>query len=155
MPILTIGHSTQSPENFLRIIRVHGVCRIVDLRTIPRSRRDPRFNQENLSESLKASGIDYVLMKQQGRLRHPRTESPNMGWRNFPFEVSLTTTRRLRSSKMAIDDLISVAKDGTTAIMCVEFTSEMSSIIDCGRTGCSEHRNGAYHERLRADENTH
>jgi len=56
---------------------------------------------------------------------------------------------------MAIDDLISVAKDGTTAIMCAEFTLEMSSIIDRGRTGCSEHRNGAYHERLRADENTH
>ena len=155
MPILTIGHSTQSPENFLRIIRVHGVCRIVDLRTIPRSRRDPRFNQENLSESLKASGIDYVLMKQQGRLRHPSTDSPNMGWRNFPFEVSLTTTRRLRSSKWAIDDLISVCKRWNKGDHVYrDHTLEMSSIIDRRRAGCCGLRSGAYHDAY-VPTNTH
>src|SRR5690349_451089 len=54
-------------------------------RSIPRSKRNPQFNQDILLESLKRSGIDYVLMRQLGGLRHPTTDSPNVGWRNLSF----------------------------------------------------------------------
>ena len=85
MLILTIGHSTRTLDDFIAILRAHGVARVVDIRTIPRSRRNPQFNQETLSERLKESGIDYVLLKQLGGLRHPTADSPNMGWKNSSF----------------------------------------------------------------------
>jgi len=83
--ILTIGHSTRTLDDFIDIIRTHGVARLVDIRTIPRSRHNPQFNQETLSERLRESGIDYVLMKQLGCLRHPKADSPNIGWKNSSF----------------------------------------------------------------------
>jgi len=154
LSILTMGHSPDPPGGFLRIICVHGICRRVNLRTIPRSRQSTVQSRKPIGEP---RGVWNRLRVDEGGGRfcvmRERT-LPIWAAETFPFEVS-PTTRRLRISKMAIDDLISVAKDGTTAIMCAEFTLEMSSIIDRGRTGCSEHRNGAYHERLRADENTH
>ncbi len=154
LSILTMGHSPDPPGGFLRIICVHGICRRVNLRTIPRSRQSTVQSRKPIGEP---RGVWNRLCVDEGGGRfcvmRERT-LPIWAAETFPFEVS-PTTRRLRISKMAIDDLISVAKDGTTAILCAEFTLEMSSIIDRGRTGCSEHRNGAYHERLRADENTH
>ena len=119
MSILTIGHSTRTTEDFLGILSAHGVSRIVDVRTIPRSRRNPQFNQDSLSASLRESGIDYPLMKRLGGLRHPRSNSPNMGWRNLAFRGFADYVQTWEFD-VAIDDLIKVAKDRTAAIMCAE-----------------------------------
>ncbi|MGH7980860.1 MAG: DUF488 family protein, partial [Limisphaerales bacterium] len=51
--VSTIGHSTRSIEDFIRILRSHGVERVVDVRTIPRSRHNPQFNAGALPASLK------------------------------------------------------------------------------------------------------
>src|SRR5690242_6109959 len=85
LTILTIGHSTRPIQDFIELIRAHGVQLIVELRTIPRSRRNPQFNEDTLAVSLKESGIDYVLLKELGGLRHPMKDSQNMGWRNLSF----------------------------------------------------------------------
>ena len=106
-------------EDFLGILRDHGVGRIVDVRTITRSRRNPQFNQDSLSASLSESGIDYLLMKHLGGLRHPRSDSPNMGWRNLAFR-GFADYMQTREFDVAIDDLIKVAKDRTPAIMSAE-----------------------------------
>jgi len=97
--ILTIGHSTRTLDDFIGILRTHGVARIVDIRTIPRSRHNPQFNQETLSKKLKESAIDYVLMKQLGGLRHPRQIPRTWVGRILPSEDSLTTCRRKSSRK--------------------------------------------------------
>jgi len=36
--VMTVGHSTRSLAEFLRLLAAHGVTTIVDVRTIPRSR---------------------------------------------------------------------------------------------------------------------
>jgi len=69
-PILTIGHSTRTIETFLELLRAHGVKRVVDVRTIPRSRYNPQFNSDALAATLHASGIAYTSMKELGGLRH-------------------------------------------------------------------------------------
>ena len=84
-PILTIGHSTHPIETFLELLRAHGVKRLVDVRTIPRSRYNPQFNSDTLAATLPASGIAYTSIKELGGLRHPRSDSPNTGWRNLSF----------------------------------------------------------------------
>ncbi len=119
MLILTIGHSTRAIDDFLDILRAHSVTRVVDIRTIPRSRRNPQFNQDSLSKSLKQSAIDYVLMKQLGGLRHPKADSLNTGWRNSSFR-GFADYMQTQEFANGIDQLIELAKNGQIAIMCAE-----------------------------------
>ena len=84
-PVLTIGHSTRSLEEFLALLAAHDVARVVDVRTIPRSRHNPQFNRDTLSKDLRRRGIGYLHMKKLGGLRHARPDSPNRGWRNASF----------------------------------------------------------------------
>jgi uncharacterized protein (DUF488 family) len=83
--ILTIGHSTRGLEEFIGLLKSNGVTMVADIRTIPRSRHNPQFNQETLPASLKAAGIGYRHLAGLGGLRHPRADSPNTGWRNASF----------------------------------------------------------------------
>lgn len=117
--ILTIGHSTRTLDDFLDILRGHSVKQVVDVRTIPRSRRNPQFNQELLSERLKESAIDYVLLKQLGGLRHSKADSPNMGWRNSSFR-GFADYMQTQEFAEGIDQLVGLAQDGQVAIMCAE-----------------------------------
>src|SRR2546425_9091868 len=117
--ILTIGHSTRALDDFLDILRAHGVKRLVDVRTIPRSRHNPQFNQESLSERLKVSAIDYTLLKQLGGLRHSKADSPNMGWRNSSFR-GLADYMQTEEFTKGVDQLIELAQNGQTCIMCAE-----------------------------------
>jgi len=50
--VLTIGHSTRSIEEFIRLLQTHAVTRVVDARTVPRSRHNPQFNLDILPASL-------------------------------------------------------------------------------------------------------
>jgi uncharacterized protein (DUF488 family) len=117
--ILTIGHSTRTIDGFLSLLRAHSVTRVVDIRTIPRSRHNPQFNQESLSENLKQSTIDYVLMKDLGGLRHPKADSLNMGWRNSSFR-GFADYMQTQEFTSGIDLLIGLAKNGQVSIMCAE-----------------------------------
>src|SRR5208337_1290411 len=83
--VFTIGHSTRPVSEFIEIIRAYGIKKVVDIRTIPKSRHNPQFNTDTLRESLKAAKIGYLHMKGLGGLRHALKESPNMGWRNASF----------------------------------------------------------------------
>src|SRR5712691_7467341 len=117
--ILTIGHSTRALDDFLDILRAHRVTRVVDIRTIPRSRHNPQFNQESLSERLKESAIGYVLMKQLGGLRHPTLDSVDIGWRNSSLRGFADYMQTQEFAK-SIDELIELAQNRQVAIMCAE-----------------------------------
>lgn len=81
----TIGHSTRSLEEFIQILKKHGITRLVDVRTIPRSRRNPQFNQESLPQALQKAGIAYTHLPGLGGLRHARADSNNTAWENESF----------------------------------------------------------------------
>src|SRR5260370_32692350 len=83
--IFTLGHSTLPIAAFLALLRAYGIERLVDIRTIPRSRHYPQFNDTALSSSLKAPVLQYVHLKALGGLRRPRNDSPNTGWPNGGF----------------------------------------------------------------------
>jgi len=117
--ILTIGHSTRTIEDFTNLLGAHGVQLIVDIRTVPRSRRNPQFNEDTLAASLKESGIDYVRLKELGGLRHPRKDSQNMGWRNASFR-GFADYMQTPDFETGINELIRLAQDRSVAIMCAE-----------------------------------
>jgi uncharacterized protein (DUF488 family) len=83
--ILMIGHSTRSIEEFIRLLKAHGVSRVIDVRKIPRSRHTPQFNRNTLSSALHRARIHYRHMPGLGGLRHAQRDSTNRGWRNASF----------------------------------------------------------------------
>ena len=85
MDVYTIGHSTRSLDEFVELLRVHGIGRLADVRTVPRSRRHPHFSAEALGRSLPAIGIEYRHFPGLGGLRKPRRDSRNGAWRHEGF----------------------------------------------------------------------
>ncbi|MDE2127672.1 MAG: DUF488 domain-containing protein [Armatimonadetes bacterium] len=83
--VFTIGHSDRTIEAFLSLLQDHAVELLVDVRTVPRSRHNPQFNADALSESLRAAAIGYLAAPDLGGWRRPAPDSPNMGWRNVSF----------------------------------------------------------------------
>ncbi|GLI38817.1 DUF488 domain-containing protein [Geobacter hydrogenophilus] len=53
LTIYTVCHSTRSLEEFVGLLRAHGIRQLVDVRTIPRSRHNPQFNHDTMSAYLR------------------------------------------------------------------------------------------------------
>jgi uncharacterized protein (DUF488 family) len=117
--VLTIGHSTREIEEFLYLLDAHGVKRLVDVRTVPRSRHNPQFNKESLPRALKGAGIEYTHMPELGGLRHPRKDSANLGWRNAGFR-GFADYMQTPEFDQALQKLIAMAEKERVAIMCAE-----------------------------------
>lgn len=120
MPVvLTIGHSTRTLPEFLKLLRTHHVNRVVDVRSIPRSRHNPQFNQETLRKKLRAARISYVHLPKLGGLRHARRDSPNRGWRNRSFR-GFADYMQTPLFDAALERLIGLAQKKRSALMCAE-----------------------------------
>src|SRR5947199_1415076 len=117
--VLTIGHSTRTLEAFLDLLRAHGVKRLVDVRTVPRSRHNPQFNRERLARALSHAGIGYTHMAELGGLRHARRDSPNAGWRNASFR-GFADYMQTPEFEAYLGKLIKSAARTQVAIMCAE-----------------------------------
>lgn len=117
--ILTIGHSTHPIAEFVDLLRHHGVERLVDIRTIPRSRRNPQFNSEALAESLERGSISYAHIKELGGLRHARPDSINTGWRNASFR-GYADYMQTGDFENALSGLLQLCAHKRCAVMCAE-----------------------------------
>ena len=117
--MLTIGHSTLPIEIFLAILRDNGVRTLADIRTVPKSRHNPQFAQENLARSLAEANIEYRWHRALGGLRHPRNDSINTGWRNTSFR-GYADYMQTSEFAAALDDLLNAAPQDRSVIMCAE-----------------------------------
>jgi len=117
--ILTVGHSTRPIGDFIELLRAHGVQRLVDVRTVPRSRHNPQFNRDTLPATLRAARIFYTHLPGLGGLRHARKDSPNTGWRNASFR-GYADYMQTPQFEQALGKLLSLAEKKRVAIMCAE-----------------------------------
>jgi uncharacterized protein (DUF488 family) len=117
--IYTIGHSTRPLDEFRDMLQAHGIAALIDVRTIPRSRHNPQFNDDALAESLGSIGIRYAHMKKLGGLRHAKKDSRNMGWRNASFRGYADYMETPEFTE-GLTELMATARERTTAIMCAE-----------------------------------
>jgi len=117
--VFTVGHSTHPLEDFVRILQAYGVDRVVDVRTIPKSRHNPQFNEVELRSSLPAAGIDYRRIDALGGLRHARKDSPNAGWTNLSFR-GYADHMQTPEFAAGIEQLLALHADATIAVMCAE-----------------------------------
>jgi len=116
---LTIGHSTRPLDDFIDLLQAHAVTRVVDVRTIPRSRHNPQFSQNSLPDSLKKAGLGYVHLPELGGLRHAKRDSINVGWRNVSFR-GYADYMQTPQFERGLHELIQLAKEERIAIMCAE-----------------------------------
>lgn len=118
-PVYTVGHSTRSIDEFIALLRAHGVTRLVDVRRFPASRRHPHFARDALAQHLTEAGIAYVHELDLGGRRRPAADSPNTWWRNAQFRAYAD---HLGSEEVqaALERVIDGAREATTALMCAE-----------------------------------
>ncbi|OSI24559.1 DUF488 domain-containing protein [Bradyrhizobium canariense] len=102
----TIGHSTRTIVEFVDLLRESDIRLVIDVRSIPRSRTNPQFNQATLPGTLSPFQIGYEHISELGgrRGKSRRTE-PNSYWRvpsfrnyadyalTVPFASGLTRLR--------------------------------------------------------------
>jgi uncharacterized protein (DUF488 family) len=117
--VFTVGHSTLPIERSVGVLHAYGVERLGDVRTIPRSRRNPQFNADALRAALGTERIGYVPLTGLGGLRKPRADSPNTGWRNDSFR-GYADYMQTPAFEQALARLIEVSRSARTAIMCAE-----------------------------------
>jgi uncharacterized protein (DUF488 family) len=119
LTIFTVGHSTHSLEEFVDMLKANDIAQLVDVRTIPKSRRVPQFNSESLAAALPKLGVEYLHLKSLGGLRHAKKDSVNTGWRNASFRgyADYMGTDEFRQG---IERLLKLARTKRTAIMCAE-----------------------------------
>jgi uncharacterized protein (DUF488 family) len=103
----------------LHLLRAHDVKRIVDVRSIPRSRHNPQFNRETLAARLRAAGIGYVYLRKLGGLRHARRDSLNLGWRNASFR-GYADYMGTKEFEAGLNRLLKLAAQKRCALMCAE-----------------------------------
>jgi uncharacterized protein (DUF488 family) len=117
--VLTIGHSTRTLEEFIGLLQAHSATRVVDVRTVPRSRHNPQFNKASLPGSLKKAGLGYKHMPGLGGLRHAKRDSLNVGWRNASFR-GYADYMQTPEFEQSLDELIRLANQDRIALMCAE-----------------------------------
>ena len=116
---MTIGHSTRTLEEFIRLLQAHAQTCVVDVRTVPRSRHNPQFNEASLPRSLKEFGLKYVHMAGLGGLRHAKPDSPNKGWRNESFRGYADYMQTPEFAR-SLEEAIRLAKQERIVLMCAE-----------------------------------
>lgn len=119
MTIYTIGHSTRPLDEFIGILKHYGIELLADVRSLPGSRHMPEYNRETLGPSLEKAGIQYAYLGILGGRRRAKKDSPNGGWKNASFR-GYADYMQTADFETGIAELMDMANERTTAIMCAE-----------------------------------
>src|SRR6476469_1312024 len=117
--VFTVGHSTLPIDAFVALLRTYGIETLVDIRTVPRSRRNPQYNADALPQDLAPHGIEYVALPGLSGLRRPHKDSVNTGWRNDSFR-GYADYMQTPAFMEALEALIDLSRHKRAAIMCAE-----------------------------------
>lgn len=117
--VYTIGHSTRGIGEFIAMLHSFGIVNLVDIRSIPGSRKYPHFNAENLQAALAADGINYIHIKNLGGRRKVLPDSENTRWKNAAFRgyADYMGTDDFRKGAARLEE---IASQAPTAYMCAE-----------------------------------
>lgn len=114
MKIYTIGHSNLAFDEFAKLLQANGIKLVIDVRSVPYSRYSPQFNREELQEALERLGIGYRYL---GDSLGGRPDDPACYNGDKPDYDKIARQEAYRSG---IKELVRVAEERPTAIMCSE-----------------------------------
>ena len=122
LPVFTIGHSTRTISDFAEILRGERVAKVIDVRTVPRSRTNPQYNFDVLADELRPWQIGYGRISELGGLRgRSKTVPPEVNgyWENQSFH-NYADYALSDEFESALEQLMATAAEQRTAIMCAE-----------------------------------
>ena len=122
MTVLTIGHSSHSIDDFIELLERHSIRAVVDVRSMPYSRRYPHFNRKVLKDALREHDISYAFL---GRELGARTEDRSC------YEDGRVQYRRLAQTHLfhtGLQKVVAGSKRRRVALMCAE-----KDPLDCHR----------------------
>lgn len=117
--IYTIGHSTHTITEFLEMLQSFSIKMLVDIRSLPGSRKFPQFNKESLMVSLEAVGIAYIHSTDLGGRRKVKKDSKNTRWNNDSFR-GYADYMETEAFENAVEQLEQIALEQPTVYMCSE-----------------------------------
>ncbi len=121
--IYTIGHSNHSTEQFIGLLKRHGITAVADVRSHPVSRHNPQFNRESLEKDLKQTGIAYVFL---GKELGARSENKNC---YVDGKVQYELLSREPLFKEGIERILKGIEKYRIALLCAE-----KDPLNCHRT---------------------
>jgi uncharacterized protein (DUF488 family) len=121
--IYTVGHSIHTVDKFIELLRAHKVTAIADVRSTPYSRRNPRFNRDDLRAALKEHSIQYAFL---GKELGARSDD-ECCYVNDKVQFALLAKTPLFQS--GIERVVEGVRSHKIALMCAE-----KDPLDCHRT---------------------
>jgi uncharacterized protein (DUF488 family) len=122
-PFFTIGHATRSIDELAGLLSANGVTRVVDVRTVPRSRTNPQYNKDTLPVSLAARGIGYEHIAALGGLRGRSADvAPDVNgfWENQSFHNYADYAMTSAEFGAGLERLLALGRGERCAVMCAE-----------------------------------
>jgi uncharacterized protein (DUF488 family) len=121
LPVFTIGHSTRTIPEFVELLRAGEVRRVVDIRTVPRSRTNPQYNENTLPKELAPYQIEAMRIGALGGLRKKSAlpSEVNGFWTNASFH-NYADYALSPEFQAGLATLLEAASGQRTAIMCAE-----------------------------------
>lgn len=122
LAIFTIGHSTRSIPEFVDILRDGPADLVVDIRTVPRSRTNPQYNEDTIADALAPYQVGYVRIAELGGLRgraHDVPPDTNALWRNRSFH-NYADHALSDDFARGLQQLLDLSTQRRCAIMCAE-----------------------------------
>lgn len=122
LQIFTVGHSTRSIAEFAELLRVGQAELVVDVRSVPRSRRNPQYNEDVLANELAPYQVGYERLGDLGGLRGRSRDIPpeiNGFWQNQSFH-NYADYALSDQFAAALDVLLKLSSERRCAIMCAE-----------------------------------
>jgi uncharacterized protein (DUF488 family) len=119
--IYTVGHSNHRIERFIELLRGADITLVVDVRSMPASRRFPQFNRAALTSALAEAGIDYAWLGDTLGGRPPQTEAATA---RPDYEQMAAQPQFARG----LERVLALRGDHRPALMCAE-----REPLDCHR----------------------
>lgn len=153
--LFTIGHSNLEFPEFLRLLKIHEVKTLSDVRSRPGSYRHPQFNREPLEECLRTEGIAYEFC---GEILGGRPEDPRAYFADG--RVNYEQRRKARDFQEEIGRLLKLSETCNIALMCAEedplechrFLMICPALMEHGATLQHIRRGGKLESQLEAED---
>ena len=130
MELYTVGHSTQSQEDFIEMLMAYNINCIIDVRSMPYSRHASQFNQDILKTLLNKNNILYAHFgKEFGARRSDCLTTIQSKDGTYAKQVNFKLGAQTPDFKEGINRLDkALSQNRIISLMCTE-----SNPLDCHR----------------------